>query len=194
MYTFSVVSTASRIANVRFCSSRSRQRNADNSPRRTPDRIARPAAVRRATGRPAGSSTRRRVVHVGVTPHPTAAWTAQQFREAFPWDEAPRYLIHDRRLAFQALAATAQAMGIEDVRTASRTRWQSAYVEWCIGPGAAPMPRSRRRVDRLGPPKVTRCSSAVPPEEFHGPASTYTAEPAIEIAGAIWRTRLVSRA
>jgi hypothetical protein len=27
---------------------------------------------------------RRRVVHTAVTAHPTAAWTAQQFREAFP--------------------------------------------------------------------------------------------------------------
>lgn len=43
---------------------------------------------------------RRRVVHVAVTDHPTAAWTAQQLREAFPWDEAPRYLVHDRDSAF----------------------------------------------------------------------------------------------
>src|ERR1700722_16078748 len=27
-------------------------------------------------------------------------WTAQQVREALPWDEAPRYLIHDRDHAF----------------------------------------------------------------------------------------------
>jgi putative transposase len=76
---------------------------------------------------------RRRIVHAAVTSHPTAAWTAQQFREAFPWDQAPRYLIHDRDLAFQAVMATATAMGIEDIRTAPRSPWQNAYVERFIG-------------------------------------------------------------
>jgi hypothetical protein len=54
---------------------------------------------------------RRRVAHVAVTAHPTAAWTAQQLREAFPEDTAPRYLIHDRDHAFAALAATASGIG-----------------------------------------------------------------------------------
>ena len=74
---------------------------------------------------------RRRIRHVAVTAHPTAAWTAQQLREAFPWDEVPRYLIHDRDHAFDRLGATAKAMGIEEVLTAPRAPWQKDYASYC---------------------------------------------------------------
>ena len=67
---------------------------------------------------------RRRIRHVAVTAHPTAAWTAQQVREAFPWAEAPRYLIHDRDHAFDGLGTTAKAMGIDEVLTAPHAPWQ----------------------------------------------------------------------
>jgi transposase InsO family protein len=76
---------------------------------------------------------RRRVVHTAVTARPNAAWTAQQFREAFPWDQAPRFLIHDRDLAFQAVAATVRGMGTEEVLTAPHSPWQNAYAERFIG-------------------------------------------------------------
>jgi putative transposase len=76
---------------------------------------------------------RRRIVHIAVTDHPTAAWTAQQLREAFPWDEAPKYLIHDRDTAFHAWATTAPAIGINEVITAVRSPWQNAYAERLIG-------------------------------------------------------------
>jgi putative transposase len=38
----------------------------------------------------------RRVVHFGVTSHPTEAWAAQQLREATPNGLTPRFLIRDR--------------------------------------------------------------------------------------------------
>ena len=42
------------------------------------------------------SHDRRRVVHLNVTDRPTAAWTRQQIREAFPDQTAPAYLVRDR--------------------------------------------------------------------------------------------------
>jgi putative transposase len=76
---------------------------------------------------------RRRVVHVAVTDHPTAAWTAQQLREAFPWDRAPRYLIRDRDHAFDGWTETAKTMGLDELLTAPRSPWQNAYAERFIG-------------------------------------------------------------
>jgi hypothetical protein len=39
---------------------------------------------------------RRELVWVNVTSCPTAEWIARQLTEAFPWEEAPRYLIRDQ--------------------------------------------------------------------------------------------------
>ena len=36
---------------------------------------------------------RRDLVWINVTANPTAEWVARQITEAFPWNEAPRYLI-----------------------------------------------------------------------------------------------------
>jgi transposase InsO family protein len=79
------------------------------------------------------SLDRRRLVHVAVTAHPTSAWTAQQLREAFPDNEAPRFLLHDRDNAFAAVHSTIDSMGIRQIRTAPRSPWQNAYVERVIG-------------------------------------------------------------
>jgi putative transposase len=38
----------------------------------------------------------RRLLHLNVTSHPTAAWTLQQLREALGYHDRYRYLIHDR--------------------------------------------------------------------------------------------------
>jgi len=70
-------------------------------------------------------------VHVAVTDHPTAMWAAQQFRTAFPEDQAPGYLLHDRDSAFADVASTVAGMSIETVRTAPRSPWQKAYASHC---------------------------------------------------------------
>ena len=80
------------------------------------------------------SHNRRRLVHFGVTSHPTAEWTAQQLLEAFPWDRAPRYLLRDRDGNYgEPFRSAADWMGIPEVLTAPQSPWQNAYVERLIG-------------------------------------------------------------
>jgi putative transposase len=50
------------------------------------------------------SHGRRRILHFNATEHPTSQWIVQQFREAFPEDSAPRYLILDRDRKYQGEA------------------------------------------------------------------------------------------
>jgi transposase InsO family protein len=76
---------------------------------------------------------RRRIVHVAVTEHPTAAWTAQQLRNIFSENETPRYLLHDRDSVFADVATTIGGMNIQTVRTAPRSPWQNAFAERVIG-------------------------------------------------------------
>ena len=45
---------------------------------------------------------RRDLVWINVTPNPTSEWIARQITEAFPWNEAPRYLIRDRDRVYAA--------------------------------------------------------------------------------------------
>ena len=77
---------------------------------------------------------RRQILHVNVTGHPTAEWTAQQIRNAFPWDTAPRFLLRDRDGTYgPAFRACLEAMEIDEVLTAPRSPWQNPYVERLIG-------------------------------------------------------------
>ena len=77
---------------------------------------------------------RRRIVHFNVTAHPTAEWTAQQLREAFPFEQIPRYLLRDRdRIFGDEFTRDVKAMGIKEVLSAPRSPWQRAYVERVIG-------------------------------------------------------------
>jgi len=76
----------------------------------------------------------RRVVHVGVTRHPTDAWVAQQLREATPFVQRPRYLVRDRDCRYgPAFARVATASGITQLRTAYRAPRQNATCERFLG-------------------------------------------------------------
>jgi transposase InsO family protein len=73
---------------------------------------------------------RRKVAHFNVTAHPTAEWTAQQVIEAFPEDQAPRFLIRDRDSIYgDFFRQRVKHMGIEEVVIAPRSPWQNPYVE-----------------------------------------------------------------
>ena len=77
---------------------------------------------------------RRTLVWTNVTRHPTADWIARQITEAFPWDEAPRYLIRDRHGVFGAVVTRRlRAMGIRDKPIAPASPWQNAFAERLIG-------------------------------------------------------------
>ena len=77
---------------------------------------------------------RRRIVHFNVTAHPTAEWTAQQLREAFPFEQIPRYLLRDRDDIFGGeFRKDVKAMGIKEVLSTPRSPWQRAFVERVIG-------------------------------------------------------------
>ena len=80
------------------------------------------------------SHERRRVVHFNVTAHPTAEWTAQQLREAFPFEQIPRYMLRDRDSIFgDEFGRQVRDMNIEEVLSAPRSPWQRAYIERLIG-------------------------------------------------------------
>jgi transposase InsO family protein len=77
---------------------------------------------------------RRDLVWINVTTNPTAEWIAGQLTEAFPWDEAPRYLIRDRdRIYGSIVTRRMRAMGIRDKPTAPASPWQNGFAERLIG-------------------------------------------------------------
>jgi transposase InsO family protein len=76
----------------------------------------------------------RRLISLSVTAHPTAEWIARQITEAFPWDEAPDYLIRDRDGAYgHVVTRRLVTMGIRDHPTAPRSPWQNGHAERLIG-------------------------------------------------------------
>jgi hypothetical protein len=71
--------------------------------------------------------------HLGST-SPPIRLDRRQITEAFPWEQAPRYLIRDRDASYgHAVTRRLAAMGFLDRPTAARSPWQSGHAERLIG-------------------------------------------------------------
>ena len=100
----------------------------------------------------------RRVLHINVTAHPYAAWTAQQIVNAIGAQCVPR-LIRDRDAIFgAAFDARVDNLGVRQVRTSPRSPWQ----------------RIRRKIDRHVTSRVARSR-----HRAWGAASTAPAPPVL---------------
>ena len=95
---------------------------------------------------------RRRIVHVAVTDHPTAAWTAQQLRNAFPDHEAPAYLLHDRDTVFAGVATTIAGMNIQGFELRRARPGRTLICTWRID-----RRRSSTTLIRIGDASLEPC-------------------------------------
>ncbi len=76
----------------------------------------------------------RKVVHVGVTRHPTDAWVAQQLREATPFGMVPRFLIRDNdAMCGVQFARVAAGRRIEVLRAPVRVPRANTICERFLG-------------------------------------------------------------
>ena len=77
---------------------------------------------------------RRRVVHFNVTTNPTAQWAARQVVEAFPFEEAPRFLLRDRDAIYgERFRDRVEHMGMDEALISPRAPWQNPCAERVIG-------------------------------------------------------------
>ena len=76
----------------------------------------------------------RRLLHLNVTTHPTAAWTLQQLRETMGFGDAYRYLLHDRDSIFSiSLDHSIAALGLLVLKSPPRSPKTNAICERLIG-------------------------------------------------------------
>lgn len=76
----------------------------------------------------------RRLVHVNVTSHPTAAWALQQFREVLAAPHAYRFVLHDRDSIYSpGLDAAVTALGVRVLRTPIHAPQANAFCERLLG-------------------------------------------------------------
>jgi putative transposase len=76
----------------------------------------------------------RRILQWNVTDHPTAEWTAQQFRMIVSGDEPHRFVVHDRDSIYsEGVDRTIAAMELTVLKTPLRAPQANAFCERLIG-------------------------------------------------------------
>ena len=72
--------------------------------------------------------SRRRILWLGVTAHPTAEWLANQLTQAFGWGRPLNYACYGNLFVRRV-----RSLGIRDHPTSPRAPWQNGYAERLIG-------------------------------------------------------------
>lgn len=76
----------------------------------------------------------RRILHFHVTDHPTAEWTAQQFREFLAFDHLYRFVIHDRDCIFAPDVDSAlRGFGVRVLKTPPKAPQANSFCERLVG-------------------------------------------------------------
>lgn len=77
----------------------------------------------------------RKIEHFAVTTNPNVFWLVQQMRNATPYDQKPKYLVHDNDAVFTSgvFKKFLAASGIKSKRTSIKAPWQNPYAERVIG-------------------------------------------------------------
>ncbi len=77
----------------------------------------------------------RKIEHFGITTNPHTEWVKQQIREATPFDNCPKYLIHDNDAVFvsEDFQSFLASSNIKSKKTSYRSPWQNGIAERAIG-------------------------------------------------------------
>jgi len=103
----------------------------------------------------------RRLAHFGVTRNPTDAWVAQHLRNATPFGQGPRFLIHDNDRKYGAsFARVAKETGIEVLWTPYGAPKANDYASYCISFALSSTTSANRRRPANGRPWLLRGASA----------------------------------
>src|SRR6266850_6686334 len=71
---------------------------------------------------------RRELVWINVTTNPTAEWIARQITEAFPWNDAPQYLIRDRDRIYGAVVTRRFLARFSGLESSVHTRYTADFI------------------------------------------------------------------